>query len=180
MKVKSKLYSDGNDNRNPEKIASTSKRLKEAMVLRNKKQKDLVDITKTDKGSISHYLSGRYEPKKEAVNKLASALNVSEMWLWGYDVPMERSARPFGEEENPYALDVSDTLDTLEADDQKYVRDWVNDFAKNPEEMKKSPSEPQLTEGEKKMLELFRKIPVDKQPAALDMLQAALEMQKKL
>lgn len=178
MKVKSKLYSDGNDNRNPEKIASTSKRLKEAMVLRNKKQKDLVDITKIDKGSISHYLSGRYEPKKEAVNKLASALNVSEMWLWGYDVPMERSARPFGEEENPYALDVSDTLDTLEADDQKYVRDWVNDFAKNPEEMKKSPAEPKLTEGERMLLDLFRRVPEDQQELVLQMIRAALSTQK--
>lgn len=43
-----------------------------------------------------------------------------------------------------------------------------------------SPNEPQITEGEKKMLELFRKIPADKQSAALDMLQAALEMQRKL
>lgn len=52
-----------------------------------------------------------------------------------------------------------------------------------PEETREkeiSPDELQLTEGEKKMLELFRKIPADKQSAALDMLQAALEMQRKL
>ena len=40
-----------------------------------------------------------------------------------------------------------------------------------------SPSEPSLTEGEKLMLELFRKIPEDKQAAALEMLRAALKMQ---
>ena len=40
-----------------------------------------------------------------------------------------------------------------------------------------SPSEPTLTEGEKLMLELFRKIPEDKQAAALEMLRAALKMQ---
>jgi transcriptional regulator with XRE-family HTH domain len=40
-----------------------------------------------------------------------------------------------------------------------------------------SPSEPQLTEGEQLMLELFRKIPEDRQPAALELLRAALKMQ---
>lgn len=45
------------------------------------------------------------------------------------------------------------------------------------DEKKESPSEPQLTEGEKLMLDLFRKIPEDKQAAALEMLRAALKMQ---
>ena len=40
-----------------------------------------------------------------------------------------------------------------------------------------SPSEPSLTEGEKLMLDLFRKIPEDKQAVALEMLRAALKMQ---
>lgn len=41
------------------------------------------------------------------------------------------------------------------------------------------PSEPQLTEGEKLMLELFRKIPEDRQPEALDLLRVALKMQQR-
>ena len=40
-----------------------------------------------------------------------------------------------------------------------------------------SPSEPQLTDGEKLMLELFRRIPEDRQAAALELLRAALKMQ---
>lgn len=40
-----------------------------------------------------------------------------------------------------------------------------------------SPSEQNLTEGEQLMLELFRKIPEDRQAAALDLLRAALKMQ---
>ena len=40
-----------------------------------------------------------------------------------------------------------------------------------------SPSEPVLTEGEKMMLELFRRIPEDRQAAALELLRAALKMQ---
>ena len=42
-----------------------------------------------------------------------------------------------------------------------------------------SPSEPQLTEGEKLMLELFRQIPEDRQAEALDLLRVALKMQQK-
>lgn len=72
------------------RVAITPDRLREAMAVRGKKQVDLVRETGIDKGSISSYLSGRYEPKQEAIYKLAIALDVSEMWLWGYDVPMER------------------------------------------------------------------------------------------
>ena len=45
------------------------------------------------------------------------------------------------------------------------------------DEKESSPSEPTLTEGEELMLELFRRIPEDKQTAALEMLRAALKMQ---
>ena len=46
------------------------------------------------------------------------------------------------------------------------------------EEKESSPREPKLTEGEELMLKLFRQIPEDKQPAALEMLTAALKMQQ--
>lgn len=54
-----------------------------------------------------------------------------------------------------------------------YLMGW------DEEETKKesSPSEPELTEGEKLMLELFRRIPEDRQTAALELLRAALKMQ---
>ena len=47
------------------------------------------------------------------------------------------------------------------------------------EEEKASPEEPKLTEGEKMVLELFRKIPEDRQAEALELLRVALRMQKK-
>jgi transcriptional regulator with XRE-family HTH domain len=46
-----------------------------------------------NRGTISRYLSGKYEPKADQINKLAKALNCSEMWLWGYKVPRERSEK---------------------------------------------------------------------------------------
>ena len=72
------------------KTSTTSQRLKEAMRIRNMKQADLARSTGLAKGGISNYVTGRYEPKSDIISKLAKALNCSEMWLWGYDVPMER------------------------------------------------------------------------------------------
>jgi hypothetical protein len=57
------------------------------------------------------------------------------MWLWGYDVPMER------------------------------------------QEVKDSPDEAKLGEGEKMLLELFRQIPEDAQKMYLEVLRASLKNQ---
>lgn len=72
------------------KITTTSERLKEAMHMSNMKQVDLARATGLSKGGISNYVIGRYEPKSDIISKLAYALDCSEMWLWGYDVPKER------------------------------------------------------------------------------------------
>ena len=74
------------------RIASTADRLREAMAQAQKRQLDLAQITGLSHSTISRYLSGQMEPKQKAVNLLAKALDVSEMWLWGYDVPRTRSA----------------------------------------------------------------------------------------
>lgn len=73
-----------------ERIASVSSRLKEAMDHVGKSQADLSRETGISRATLSRYLSGQFEPKQIAVNKLANALNVSEMWLWGCDVPMAK------------------------------------------------------------------------------------------
>lgn len=66
-------------------------------------------------------------------------------------------------------LDVIEKLSRAFNVSQEYLMGW--------DEKNDSPSEPQLTEGEKMMLELFRLIPEDRQPAALELLRAALKMQ---
>ena len=73
------------------KVAQTADRIREAMADANKKQADLVRETGLDRGAMSSYLSGKYEPKQKAIGLLAKALDVNEMWLWGYDVPKERT-----------------------------------------------------------------------------------------
>lgn len=74
-----------------ERIDSTANRLRIAMEEAGKRQVDLVRETGIDKGALSNYLKGRYEPKQDVVYKLAVALSVSEMWLWGYDCKKERT-----------------------------------------------------------------------------------------
>ena len=71
--------------------ATISERLREALSAAGKKQADLVRETGLDRGSVSSYLSGKYEPKQKAIYKMARALNVSESWLMGYNVPMART-----------------------------------------------------------------------------------------
>lgn len=72
------------------RASTTAERLKEALDLSRMKQVELSRLTGIDKGTISNYLSGKYEPKANGISKMAKALNVTEMWLWGYDVPKER------------------------------------------------------------------------------------------
>ena len=72
------------------KNSTTSTRLQEIMKEKGIKQADLARMTGISRGAISNYVIGRYEPKSDIINKFAKALNCSEMWLWGYDVPMKR------------------------------------------------------------------------------------------
>lgn len=74
------------------KTATFAQRLREGLELRRMKQIELATRSGISKYSISHYLKGDWEGKQDAVYELARALNVSEAWLMGYDVPVERSA----------------------------------------------------------------------------------------
>lgn len=43
------------------------------------------------KNDLSQYVSGKVEPKQDKLSVLGLALDVSEAWLAGYNVPMKRS-----------------------------------------------------------------------------------------
>jgi transcriptional regulator with XRE-family HTH domain len=115
------------------KVDSCGNRIAEALKTKGMRQADLCKLANVPKSSLSLYLSGAYEPKQDRIYDMAKVLNVSEAWLMGYDVPMER------------------------------------------QEQKSTPEEPKLTEGEKMLLNLFRKIPEDKQELVLQMIEVALK-----
>lgn len=74
-----------------QRVATTPERMREAMTAAKMKQIELANVTGLSHSSISRYLSGQMEPKQKAVALIAKALDVSEWWLWGYDVPQSRT-----------------------------------------------------------------------------------------
>ena len=68
-------------------------RMANALSIRGMKQVELSRLTGIDSGTINNYLSGKYEPKQDRLEKIADALDVSPVWLMGYDVPMEREKK---------------------------------------------------------------------------------------
>lgn len=115
-----------------DRVATCAERIKKALYIKGMKQSDLCRLTKIPKSALSQYISGAFEPKQDRIYLMAQALNVSEAWLMGLDVPMERQVK------------------------------------------KVSPSESDLSEGEKMLLELFRRVPEDQQTLVLQMIRVAL------
>lgn len=78
------------------RVASCGERIDIALKEKGMRQADLCKLAKVPKSSLSLYLSGAYEPKQDRIYDMAKVLNVSEAWLMGYDVPMNRE-----EQKNP-------------------------------------------------------------------------------
>ena len=83
------------------KKVNTSIRLKQVMSESHLRQVDILERTlplcakydvKMNKSDISQYVSGKVEPNQDKLFVLSLALNVSEGWLMGYDVPKSRSS----------------------------------------------------------------------------------------
>ena len=70
------------------KVSTFQDRLKTA--LGNMTATDLAKKIGLSKQAISTYMTGVRSPKQPVIAALASALNVNEAWLLGYDVPQER------------------------------------------------------------------------------------------
>lgn len=115
-----------------EKIETCGKRIEKALAIRKMKQSELCKLAHIPKSSLSLYLRGAYEPKQDRIYQMAIVLNVSETWLMGYDVPMERDE-----------ITPSNSTD--------------------------------LTNSEKIMLDLFRRIPESQQKVLIQMVRGALD-----
>ncbi len=73
------------------------------LIIKEKKirQIDLCRKTGIGKSAMSQYLHGSFEPKQQNLYALASALDVSEAWLMGYDVPRKRKTPGAKQTDNP-------------------------------------------------------------------------------
>lgn len=97
------------------------RRIRQGMELRGMKAVDLVQATGLGKSAISQYISGKYEPKQVAIHKIAKALNVSEAWLMGYDVPIQRAEeiKTVVTKEEKAFLDLFNSLDSADKENLK-------------------------------------------------------------
>lgn len=73
------------------RISEFKYRLREALDKRNMKAVELSKKTNVPEGAISYYLSGKSQPKGDRLHTICVALNVSEAWMLGYDISMERT-----------------------------------------------------------------------------------------
>lgn len=65
-------------------------RLNKALKYNNMKAIELSNKTGINKSLISNYLNGNFKAKQDKLTEMAEVLNVSETWLMGYDVSMDR------------------------------------------------------------------------------------------
>ena len=86
--------------------STTAQRLRKIMSDRNLRQVDILALAEPyckrygvnlKKNDLSQYCSGKVEPGQDKLTILGLALGVSEPWLMGFDVPMERTITPITE-----------------------------------------------------------------------------------
>lgn len=108
---------------------TTAERLKQLMDTRGLKQADIIRAVepyckkyniKLGKSILSQYVSGRTEPGQDKLTILGLALNVSEAWLMGYDVPMDRKT-PVSLEEDGRLSEFASLFGQLTADHQALI-----------------------------------------------------------
>lgn len=75
---------------NREKKYELKDRLREALEHKGMKPAELADITGIPKSMVSYYLSGKSVPRADRIYEIAKVLDVSEAWIMGFDVPMEK------------------------------------------------------------------------------------------
>lgn len=125
---------------------TTADRLNQIMKERNLKQVDLLRLcqpycetydVRIGRNDINQYVHGKTKPRQDKLTILGLALNVSEAWLMGYDVPRERSEtqgdklRRYRREHNltlsELAHDLHISVDDMQdyENDRKAIPTWV-------------------------------------------------------
>lgn len=114
---------------------------------RNLKQKDILDMAepyckkyniKLPKNTLSQFVTGARSPKQDKLFILAHALNVSEGWLMGLDVPMERKDSVQESPDAPRTIEasiVSGGMDQLPEKDRQTILNVIRAMYPNRPEL---------------------------------------------
>lgn len=100
---------------------SCANRIREGLAARDMTQADLCRMTGIPKSAMSQYCNGGLVPRQDRTFLIASALNVSEAWLMGFDVPMERKTTPASLVEDGRVKDFVDLFGKLTAEQQTLI-----------------------------------------------------------
>ncbi|MCD8189784.1 MAG: hypothetical protein LUD78_06125 [Clostridiales bacterium] len=154
-------------------MANTSSRLKQIMDERGLKQSDILRLAqpyceqygvKLGKSDLSQFVSGKVTPGQWKLTILGLALNVSETWLMGLDVPPDRISPDcnVNVEETPHSAYVMSENDTfpqldelnlyisqLNAQGLQKIIDFAAVLAGNPAYRKSAMEKSQTSDGEK-------------------------------
>ena len=133
-----------------DRVATCAERIKKALYIKGLKQSDLCRLTKIPKSALSQYISGAFEPKQDRIYLMAQALNVSEAWLMGLDVPMERQIK----KDSPSELNLSEG-----------EKMWLELYNRVSDDMRNVLI---------KMMDSFERLPEDRKEFALQVIRAAL------
>ena len=118
---------------------TTSERLKQLMEERNLKQVDILNKSlpycnkygvKMNKSDISQYVCGKVEPSQDKLVVLGMALDVTESWLMGFDVPAERKD---GSQKAEKDFDVLYRYSMLSERDKKIISDMIDSMLSQKE-----------------------------------------------
>lgn len=97
-----------------------AQRIREGLTARDMTQADLCRLTGIKKSAMSQYVNGGLVPRQDRTYLIAQALNVSEAWLMGFNVAMEREA-PASPEESERIKEFSQVFGKLTADEQALI-----------------------------------------------------------
>lgn len=109
---------------------TTSQRLKQIMDERRLKQVDILRMAQPyckkygvnlGKSALNQYVSGRVEPRADKLSVISYALGVSEAWLMGFDVPMERKTPTPEDTEDERKARMNVLFDRLSVEDQDEI-----------------------------------------------------------
>lgn len=123
------------------KAENTSSRLNLLMSNRGLKQVDILTLAqpfcekydvKLGKNDLSQYVSGKVEPGQHKLSILGLCLNVSEAWLMGYDVPMERE-KPTPVTESGPSVEFSNLMSQLTPEERKMIVSQIKGILSNRE-----------------------------------------------
>ena len=161
-------------------MSISSQRIKTLIEQSGKSYQELERDTGIKKSSLQRYASGvtsKVPPK--AIEALSKFFNVTPNYLLGLDPQSQLDALAYEiaqlrEEISNAPADQIDELEYQLALKEESYEDLSIGFSLVSAQNNNSPTEPKLSEGEARLIELFRKVPEDKQQLVLQMIETAL------